>query len=108
MIKKEIRTKQVNFRLTPAEYLNLQEQAQALGVSVSAYCQEVVTKNRVKSPKIAPEQAQAIAAALAKYGANLNQIARKLNQGGEMDTEGLAVLGSIRDGMREIWKKMSD
>ena len=43
---RERKTKQVNFRLSPSEYLHVKEQADKLGVSVSTYCQVLSVKTK--------------------------------------------------------------
>lgn len=108
MLKRENRTKQINFRLTPAEYIDIQQKAAKTGLSATAYCQEVAITSKIRSPKVPPEQAQEMAKALVRYGSNLNQVARKLNQGAALDQEALDALKGIRAGIDEIWKNISD
>ena len=47
---RERKTKQINFRLSPSEYLHVKEQADKLGVSVSTYCQVLSVKTKIKAP----------------------------------------------------------
>ena len=102
----ERKTKQVNFRLSPSEYLHVKEQADKLGVSVSTYCQVLSVKTKIKAPKIAVEDSRKIAYELSKIGGNVNQIAKKVNQGG--GTVEIAALNSIKKGLAEIWKQLDD
>ena len=105
---KEKREKQVNFRLSYSEYLNIQEKAEKLGLSVSTYCQTVAINSKVKSPKVSPEAGREIASALTRYGSNLNQIAKKLNAGESASDAIEMELHGIRKGLGEIWKKLGD
>lgn len=103
---RERKTKQVNFRLSPSEYLHVKEQADKLGVSVSTYCQVLSVKTKIKAHKIAVEDSRKIAYELSKIGGNVNQIAKKVNQGG--GTVEIAALNSIKKGLAEIWKQLDD
>ena len=103
---RERKTKQVNFRLSPSEYLHVKEQADKLGVSVSTYCQVLSVKTKIKAPKIAVEDSRKIAYELSKIGGNVNQIAKKVNQGG--GTVEIAALNSIKKWLAEIWKQLDD
>ena len=103
---RERKIKQVNFRLSPSEYLHVKEQADKLGVSVSTYCQVLSVKTKIKAPKIAVEDSRKIAYELSKIGGNVNQIAKKVNQGG--GTVEIAALNSIKKGLAEIWKQLDD
>lgn len=105
---KEKREKQVNFRLSYSEYLDIQEKAEKLGLSVSTYCQTIAIKSKVKTPKISPEAGREIASALTRYGSNLNQIAKKLNTGEAASEAIQKELNGIRKGLGEIWKKLGD
>ena len=103
---RERKTKQINFRLSPSEYLHVKEQADKLGVSVSTYCQVLSVKTKIKAPKIAVKDSRKIAYELSKIGGNVNQIAKKVNQGG--GTVEIAALNSIKKGLAEIWKQLDD
>ena len=103
---RERKTKQVNFRLSPSEYLHVKEQADKLGVSISTYCQVLSVKTKIKAPKIAVKDSRKIAYELSKIGGNINQIAKKVNQGG--GTVEIAALNSIKKGLAEIWKQLDD
>lgn len=105
---KEKREKQVNFRLSYSEYLDIQEKAGKLGLSVSTYCQTVAINSKVKAPKISPEAGREIASALARYGSNLNQISKRLNTGESVSDAIQKELHGIRRGLGEIWKKLGD
>ena len=99
------RDRRICFRVTDAEYLDLQTEASKMGYTVTRFCrEELLAKEPLPAPKISPEIAREIATNLSRYGNNLNQIARKLNTGDDMDTESLEALKSIRAGMVEIWK----
>ena len=102
---RERKTKQINFRLSPSEYLHVQEQADKLGVSVSSYCQVLSVKTKLKAPKIAVEDSRKIAYELSKIGGNVNQIAKHMNQGGELEQKTLA---GIKNGLVAIWKQLNE
>ena len=102
---RERKTKQINFRLSPSEYLHVQEQADKLGVSVSTYCQVLALKTKLKAPKIAVEDSRKIAYELSKIGGNVNQLAKHVNQGGSMEQETLA---GIKKGLAAVWKQLDE
>ena len=86
--KKSVR--QISFRVTEEEYTALGINAERAGLSIPAYVKKVGLKAKVRPQLIDKEVGRAIYPHIAKSGANLNQIARKLNQGqgiepGELD-----------------------
>ena len=83
-------TKRVTFRLLPEAHDRLQKEAEAAGVSVSSLVKVKVFGESATVMKSAPrrpapdiEELRRILGHLGQIGNNTNQIARKLNGGGE-------------------------
>lgn len=73
--------KQVNFRVTDAEWKKLAERSQRAGLSLPAYCKKAALRQKVAEPPFDRETVRKRSAEMAHAWANLNQIAKKLNQG---------------------------
>jgi len=83
-------TKRVTFRLLPEAHDRLQKEAGAAGVSVSSLVKvkifgesAAVMKSAPRRPSADIEELRRILGHLGQIGNNTNQIARKLNGGGE-------------------------
>ena len=72
--------KQISFRVSESEYLKLQQSAETLNMSVSAFVKKKAQGSRLVAPKFDKETRQSIAKDLSKLGANVNQIAKYCNQ----------------------------
>lgn len=73
---------QINFRVTEEEYAILLHKAEEAGLSPTKYAKQQALKGKVKAPVITKDIGKLILPDIAKIGSNVNQIARKLNQGG--------------------------
>ena len=73
---------QVNFRVDDKEYAILKAKAEVAGLSPSMFAKQQALNGRVKAPVITKDIGQLILPEISKIGSNVNQIARKLNQGG--------------------------
>lgn len=73
---------QINFRVTEEEYAILLHKAEEAGLSPTKYAKQQALKGKVKAPVITKDIGKLILPEIAKIGSNVNQIARKLNQGG--------------------------
>lgn len=75
-------TKQVNFRISAADYERLRATAERAGMPVSDFLRHVALTGRViELPSIINRDAFV---ELVRIGTNVNQIARRLNAGGEV------------------------
>ena len=75
-------------RVTEAEIMHLQEQAQAVRLSVSEFVRQRVLSGRITPPR-SPSQASLITE-LNRIRVNLNQIARQVNRGRDQAPHHLA------------------
>ena len=71
--------KQISFRVSETEYLNLERSAKVLNISVPAFVKKKPQGARVVAPKIDPEHAKEIARQLAGMGNNLNQLTKTVH-----------------------------
>lgn len=88
------RDSRVAFRVTGAELEAIGREADAAGVSLSAYCRRVVLRHRV-APAASVTDAAALAA-LNRVGVNLNQVARHLNIHGALPVDLAETLAEVR------------
>lgn len=72
---------QIHFRITPDEAKIIERKASEAGLSATMYSKKQALEGKVKSPVITIEIGKLILPELSKIGSNINQIARKLNQG---------------------------
>src|SRR5574341_271588 len=72
--------KQISFRVSESEYLNLERSAKALNISVPAFVKKKAQGARVVAPKIHPDVSKEIARQLAALGYNVNHLAKRVKQ----------------------------
>lgn len=104
---------QIVFRLTEDLYSVIADEAEKAKISVSEYCRKVCTDKKLIIRQENVFDSQELLKALSdlgKLGSNLNQIARHLNDGGEltlsMRKDIMESITSIRD-IRENIKEMA-
>ena len=102
---KENRSRQVNFRLTEREFVDLKAKADEAGMTVSTFCQHLATGAKIKKPSFTPEQGRKLLSDLGHIGGNINQIARGVNESGNIKAETLA---EIRSELSLIWDFIVD
>ena len=102
---KENRSRQVNFRLTEREFVDLKAKADEAGITVSTFCQHLATGAKIKKPSFTPEQGRKLLSDLGHIGGNINQIARGVNESGNIKAETLA---EIRSELSLIWDFIVD
>ncbi|MDC3422863.1 plasmid mobilization relaxosome protein MobC [Aquibacillus koreensis] len=96
------RRKMVSIRLSEEEFTDLKEKADTLGETVPAFLRKKALGQRVRSPLVDREAGLEMAKQLRAIGNNVNQIARKVNQGDpQVD------LTAIRKELNEIWQSLS-
>ena len=86
------KTKVVGVRVNMAELADLQRKADDAALSVPAFIRsrlldEVFTKGRQAPPSIDKKLLSMILGQLGKVGNNINQIAKRLNEGGSVGAE---------------------
>lgn len=103
--------KQISFRVSEPEYLNLERSAKVLNISVPAFVKKKAQGARVVAPKINPEDSKEIARQLAALGNNVNQLAKRVNQieFADRNTQELisADLTRTLNGLGEIWRQLT-
>ena len=103
--------KQISFRVSESEYLNLERSAKVLNISVPSFVKKKAQGARVVAPKINPDDSKEIARQLAALGNNVNQLAKRVNQieFADKNTQEL-ISGDLRralDGLGEIWRQLT-
>lgn len=82
--QREARTERLNLRFSPDEWVGLEANARAAGLSLTEFCRLAALGQRVEAaadqvPPVPVDVSQVVA--LNRVGVNLNQIARALNAG---------------------------
>lgn len=93
-------TKQINFRVTDEELMILEEYAGRAGLKLPAYCKAAALKIKVRPQIIDREIGKAILPQLSHIGGNINQLAKRANEGG---TVAAAELAEVKAEMEKIW-----
>lgn len=96
--------KQISFRVSESEYLNLERSAKVLNISVPAFVKKKAQGARIVAPLIGAKEAQELTRQLAKIGGNLNQLAKHANQGGNVPAQALQELQSE---VEHIWQRLT-
>ncbi|TYR29143.1 plasmid mobilization protein [Lactococcus lactis] len=103
--------KQISFRVSESEYLDLERSAKVLNISVPAFVKKKAQGARIVAPKIDSENAKEIARHLTGLGNNTNQIAKRLNS---IEYDNQEELESIKKevdrtlkGLAEIWRQLT-
>ncbi len=103
--------KQISFRVSESEYLNLERSAKVLNISVPAFVKKKAQGARVVAPKINPDDSKEIARQLAALGNNVNQLAKRVNQieFADKNTQELISgdLSRALNGLGEIWRQLT-
>lgn len=89
------KTKIIGVRVNPVEFADLEARATTAGVSVPGFVRsqvlnEVLTKPRNAAPTLDKKLLSMILGQLGKLGNNLNQIAKRLNEGGSVGADRVA------------------
>lgn len=100
------KTERVTLRMTPADAARLREQAAADGCSVSECVRARVAGRRARPRRSATESERAelarILGEIGKIGSNVNQVARRANEGGRVDWETLAAMRAELEAWRDV------
>ena len=103
--------KQISFRVSESEYLNLERSAKVLNISVPSFVKKKAQGARVVAPKINPDDSKEMARQLAALGNNVNQLAKRVNQieFADKDTQE-RISGDLTralNGLGEIWRQLT-
>ena len=96
---------QINFRVTDVEMSVLQVNAERAGLTVPAYCKRLALGTKIKPQIMDKDTGKAILPILAHAGSNLNQIAKKANEGGSIAGKELA---ELKAEFAKIWDFVLD
>ncbi|MBQ3642387.1 plasmid mobilization relaxosome protein MobC [bacterium] len=103
--------KQISFRVSESEYLDLERSAKVLNISVPAFVKKKAQGARIVAPKIDSENAKEIARHLTRLGNNTNQIAKRLNSIEYANQEELESIKKEVDRtlkrLAEIWRQLT-
>lgn len=103
--------KQISFRVSESEYLDLERSAKVLNISVPAFVKKKAQGARIVAPKIDSENAKEIARHLTGLGNNTNQIAKRLNSIEYANQEELESIKKEVDRtlkrLAEIWRQLT-
>ena len=103
--------KQISFRVSESEYLDLERSAKVLNISVPAFVKKKAQGARIVAPKIDSENAKEMARHLTRLGNNTNQIAKRLNSIEYANQEELESIKKEVDRtlkrLAEIWRQLT-
>ena len=103
--------KQISFRVSESEYLDLERSAKVLNISVPAFVKKKAQGARIVAPKIDSENAKEIARHLTGLGNNTNQFAKRLNSIEYANQEELESIKKEVDRtlkrLAEIWRQLT-
>ena len=103
--------KQISFRVSESEYLDLERSAKVLNISVPAFVKKKAQGARIVAPKIDSENAKEIARHLTRLGNNTNQIAKRLKSIEYANQEELESIKKEVDRtlkrLAEIWRQLT-
>lgn len=96
---------QVNFRVSDDEFERLEQMAKAFQMSVPAFCKNQAQGARMRPPKVDREGAFELARELRSIGNNVNQLAKRANEGGNVPAEDVQ---SIQKEVSHIWQQFNE
>lgn len=96
--------RQIKFRVSDLEFQNLEQMATSFGMSVPTFCKKKAQGAKMRPPKIDREGAFEIAQQLRAIGNNVNQLAKRANEGKAIPNEELQ---GIQKELQEIWQQFS-
>lgn len=105
-----LRTRRIELRVCPQEHRSLCELASKAGFhSLAQYVRETsLSRSHVESPTTRHKEQTAVLYALNRIGNNLNQIARRCNQGQPLDDEILLVLLQVQELAQEYLRAFNE
>lgn len=98
--QKRTATNQINFRVTDEEMAVLKVNAERAGFKVPMYCKRLALGVKVKPQVIGKELGQSMLPIIGHMGSNINQLAKKANEGGTVAT---AELAAVKAEFEVLW-----
>lgn len=98
--QKRTATNQINFRVTDEEMAVLKVNAERAGFRVPMYCKRLSLGVKVKPQIIGKELGQSMLPIIGYMGSNINQLAKKANEGG---TVAAAELAEVKAEFDKLW-----
>lgn len=98
--QKRTATNQINFRVTDEEMAVLKVNAERAGFRVPMYCKRLALGVKVKPQIIGKELGQSMLPIIGYMGSNINQLAKKANEGG---TVAAADLAAVKAEFDKLW-----
>lgn len=103
--EKRLRTSHITVRLTPDERTSIDGAAERAGFTTGSYVRQIVlaapTPRQVRRPPIERRELARLLGELGRVGNNINQIARVINSGAEIEMkeleDAIISLGPVRD-----------
>ena len=95
-----IATKQINFRVTDEELAVLEMNAGRAGLKIPTFCKNAALAVKVRPQVIEKELGQAMLPHISHMGSNLNQLAKRANEGG---TVAAAELAEVKAEFEKLW-----
>ena len=93
--------KQITFRVTDEELAFLERNAERAGLKIPTYCKNTSLAIRVRPQVIDKEMGKAILPLISHIGSNINQLAKKANEGGIVAT---VELTEIKEEFQALWE----
>ena len=97
--EKKVRS-QIHFRITPEEAAIIEQKAEAVNLSPTMYAKKMAVQGKVKPQVISRELGQAMLPHISHMGSNINQLAKKANEGG---TVAAAELAGVKAEFEALW-----
>lgn len=97
-------SRQIKFRVNDLEFEKLEQMAKAFQMSVPAFCKAKAQGVKMRPPKIDREGAFEIANQLRAIGNNVNQLARRANEGKAIPN---GELQGIQKELQGVWQQLS-
>ena len=96
--------RQVKFRVNDLEFQELEQAATTLGMSVPSFCKKKAQGVKMRPPKIDREGAFEMAKELRAIGVNVNQLARKANEGKNVSALDVQ---AVQKELHEVWQQFN-
>ncbi|MGE6415999.1 plasmid mobilization protein [Planococcus kocurii] len=96
--------RQIKFRVNDREFQQLEQMAQAAGMSVPTFCKKEAQGARMTPPKIDREGAFEMARQLRAIGNNVNQLSKRANEGAAVPKEELQ---RIEKELHALWQQFN-
>lgn len=106
-IASELRDEIIQARVTLAEKVAFEQKAAEAEMTPSDFLRALIKAKRIQQPKLSVFDREA-SAAMIRMGSNLNQIARHMNSGGNIDARTSQMIEEIHTEMHDLYGRMVD